>query len=184
MGFLSSLFGSKSPAAKVHNVKAAGVVKDEGGWYYEETQSFSKSQNSIRIEQNKPGDWTVVEGFCDVDGLNDSERAQDVQAFFAGSYRWIRFEREPVSPKTINKVKVIGTYRDPRKKTHEVMLGYLMLKNAEEIERKDVSKMWGRISFLRFPNQTSRRPQFAIRFDIMGPESRSHEVSSQYSSED
>jgi hypothetical protein len=49
------------------------------------------------------------------------------------------------------------------------MLGHLKLKNAEEIARMDVSRMWGKISFLRFPNPGSRRPQFAIRFDIMGP---------------
>ena len=178
MGFLSSLFGSKSPEEKINSVKAAGVVKDEDGWYYEETQSFSKSQNSIRIEQKKPGDWEVVEGFCDVDGLNDSDRAADVHAFFAGTYRWIRFEREPVSPKTINKVKVLGSYQDARKKTVEVMLGHLMLKNAEEIQRTDVSKMWGRINFLRFPNPKNRKSQYAIRFDIMGPERKSHEISS------
>ena len=30
-------------------VKATGVLRDEDGWYYEESQDFSRSQSTVRI---------------------------------------------------------------------------------------------------------------------------------------
>lgn len=176
MGFFDSIFSSrkeKEAAQPTWRVKPAGLVKDANGWYYKESQEFSKTQNSIRIEQNRPGDWEVIEGFCEIDGLNQPEYAEGVHAFFAGSYRWIRFEREPVSPKTVNKVKVIGLYKDKKNKKQEAQLGYLTMNAAEEIERRDVAPMWGRIRFLRFP-KPGRPPRFFVRFDLMGPASNQH----------
>ncbi len=169
MGFFNGLFGAgKHESMAGFEVKPAGVVKDANGWYYKESQEYSRNQNSIRIEQRRPGDWRVIEGFCEVDGLNQPEYAAGVQRFFTGSYRWIRFEREPVSPKTINKVKVIGLYKDTKNRKQEAMLGHLTLNVAEEIARRDVRPMWGRIRFLRFP-RPGRVPRFFIRFDLMGP---------------
>jgi hypothetical protein len=146
---------------------------DEDGWFYKESQEYSKNQNSIRIEQARPGDWEVIEGFCEVDGLNSPNRSKDVEAFFTGSFRWLLLEREPVSPKTVNKVKVIGTYQDKRKKDRKVLLGHLTMNTAEEIARENVSDMWGRIRFIRFP-KPGRSRLFLIRFDLMGPAGRSH----------
>lgn len=174
MGFFDSLFGSRKQGdSPTFEVKPAGLVKDADGWYYKESQEYSKNQHSIRIEQNRPGDWRVIESFCEVDGLNRPEYAEDVQRFFAGSYRWIRFEREPVSPKNINKVKVIGLSKDKKNKKQESMLGHLTMNAAEEIERQDVRPMWGRIRFLRFP-KPGRPPRYFIRFDLMGPAESDH----------
>jgi hypothetical protein len=174
MGFFDALFSSKKvETVPTFEVKPAGLVKDANGWYYKESQEYSKNQNSIRIDQNRPGEWRVIEGFCEVDGLNSPERADEVQRFFTGSYRWIRFEREPVSPKTINKVKVIGLYKDKKNKKQESMLGHLTMNAAEEIERQDVKPMWGRIRFLRFP-KPGRAPRYFIRFDLMGPAEQKH----------
>ena len=174
MGILGSLFaGKKAEAVPSYKIEPAGLVMDKNGWLYKESQEYSKNQNSIRIEQNRPGDWEVIEGFCEVDGLNSPDRTKEVLAFFTGSFRWLRLEREPVSPKTVNKVKVIGTYQDKKKKEHEVVLGHLTMNTAEEIERENVSDMWGRIRFIRFP-KPGRSPLFLIRFDLMGPAGRSH----------
>ena len=75
-------------------VQPAGLVEDEGGWYYEETCELTSSRLTIRIEQDRPGDWYVHEGCCEVAGLDDAGRAEEVARFFAGRYRWLELDRE------------------------------------------------------------------------------------------
>ncbi|MGD9252825.1 MAG: hypothetical protein PVG92_02695 [Holophagae bacterium] len=177
MGIFGSLFGGKkADEVKTYQIEPAGLVMDEDGWFYQESQDYSKSQNSIRIEQSRPGDWEIIEGFCEVDGLNSPERLQQVEAFFTGSFRWLRLEREPGSATTADKVKVIGTFRDKKEKDRKVVLGHLASNIAEEIEREDISDMWGRIRFIRFP-KPGRSPLFLIRFDLMGPAGRNRALS-------
>ena len=87
MSIFTRMFGSKTDHAMT--VQPSGLLEDDGGWYYEESQDYSSSQQTIRIEQDRPGDWYVRDSFCEVDGLNDPDRADDVAKFFAGSYRWL-----------------------------------------------------------------------------------------------
>ena len=54
MNILSAIFKSMNEKA-AGGIKPAGVVKDDDGWYYEESQNFSSSQSTIRIDQDRPG---------------------------------------------------------------------------------------------------------------------------------
>ena len=112
MGILARLFGSRSAPEGNGTIVPAGVLKDEDGWYYEESQDFSSAQRSLRIDQDRPGDWYVHKSFCEVEGLNDPERADAVRKFFAGSYRWLVLERDRSVPRSRNTVKVLGTFLD------------------------------------------------------------------------
>jgi hypothetical protein len=147
-------------------VRVSGLLEDEGGWYYEELQDYSSSQHTIRIEQDRPGDWYVRDSSCSVDGLNDQERAVDVARFFAGSYRWLSLERKPNGRHGRKTVAVVGTSRDPRGKEQRHDLGFLEPELAGELGREDVSRIWPRIRFIKFPGR-GRRPKHLIRFDLM-----------------
>jgi len=150
-------------------VKAAGVLRDEEGWYYEESQNFSRSQSTVRIDQQRPGDWEILESSCGIVGLNKSERQKEVARFFAGSYRWLRLERELNGFKANNVIRIIGTYRDKSGKELSAHLGFLKLELAEELEGVDVRKLWARIRFIRFPTP-GRDSKYMIRFDLMEQE--------------
>ena len=150
-------------------VKAAGVLRDEEGWYYEESQNFSNSQSTIRIDQQRPGNWETLESSCGIVGLNKPVRQKEVAQFFAGSYRWLRIERELNGFKANNVIRIIGTYRDKSGKELSTHLGFLKPALAEELEGVDVRKLWGRIRFIRFPSP-GRDSKYMIRFDLMRPE--------------
>ena len=85
MGFWSAIFKAKDQKSDHRLGKAAGIVRDENGWYYEESQNFSQSQSTVRIDQHRPGVWQVLESSCGVEGLNRQERRQEVERFFAGT---------------------------------------------------------------------------------------------------
>jgi hypothetical protein len=162
MGIFARVFGSKDqkPAA----IRASGVLEDKSGWYYEESQDYSSSQQTIRIEQDRPGDWHVRDSFCEVDGLNEPDRLDDVKRFFAGSYRWLSLERRPNKRHGQRTIAVIGTTRGPRGKENRHHIGYLTPELAEDLGTEDVRKMWSCIRFIKFPG---RRPRYLIRFDLM-----------------
>ncbi len=162
MGIWSRVFGTKTDRPEA--VRPSGLLKDEGGWYYEEAQDYSSTQQTIRIEQDRPGDWHVRESFCEVEGLNDPSQADDVARFFAGSYRWLRLERRPTGRHGRKTIAVIGTSRNSRGKEQVSHLGYLAPGLANGLDRQNVSKLWGRIRFIKFPG---RRPRYLIRFDLM-----------------
>ena len=107
--------------------KASGVLRDDEGWYYKESQNFSSSQSTIRIDQKRPGNWEALESSCGIVGLNKPLRQKDVARFFAGSYRWLRLERELNGFRANNVIKVIGTYRDKSVKDFVAHLGFLNL---------------------------------------------------------
>ena len=94
MGIWSAIFKARNNKGVHRQVKAAGVLRDEEGWYYEESQNFSRSQSTVRIDQQRPGDWEILESSCGIVGLNQAVRQKEVGRFFAGSYRWLRLERE------------------------------------------------------------------------------------------
>lgn len=166
MSFWTTLLKGKSGKSADHRAKAAGVVKNEDGWYYEESQNFSRTQSTVRIEQNRPGNWETLQSSCGVIGLNQPSRKEDVERFFAGTYRWLRLEREAAGFQTANAVKVIGTYRDTAGKERAVHLGHLNQEAAEEVAGEDLRRLWGKIRFIRFPSP-GRDSRYMVRFDLM-----------------
>jgi hypothetical protein len=164
MNIFTRMFGSKTDHTVT--VQPSGLLEDGGGWYYEESQDYSSSQQTIRIEQDRPGDWYVRESFCEIDGLNDPERAEDVAEFFAGSYRWLRLERRPGQRQGGRAIAVVGTCRGTRGKEETHHLGFLDAERAGDLGTENVKKMWPRIRFIKFPGR-GRRPRYQIRFDIM-----------------
>jgi len=164
MGICTRVFGSKAELQVV--VRPSGLLEDEGGWYEEESQDYSSSQQTIRIEQDRPGDWYVRESICDVEGLNDFSRADDVACFFAGSYPWLRLERRPNGCQERRIIAVIWTSRNSRGKEQVSHFGYFASELANDLGNQKVTKLWGRIRFIRFPGRR-RRPQYLIRFDLM-----------------
>lgn len=166
MSILSRIFGSRRASSEEAAVSPSGVLEDRNGWYYEESKDYSAAQHTLRIEQDRPGDWYVHRGFCEVAGLNDPDRADAVREFFAGSYRWLELERDRSVPRSHNVIKVIGTYRDRSGKKHRVHLGYIPDELGDDLASYATSKLWGRIRFIKFPSP-GRRPSHHIRFDLM-----------------
>lgn len=164
MGIWTRMFGSK--LEKSTPIQPAGLLEDRGGWYYEESQDYSSSQQTIRIDQDRPGDWYIRDSFCEVDGLNDPERADDVAAFFKGAYRWLRLERKPNGRRGQRAIAVIGTCRDGKGRDQRHHLGFLDPELAKDLGSEDVRKMWCRIRFIKFPGR-GRHPKYLIRFDLM-----------------
>lgn len=146
-------------------VKAAGVLRDDEGWYYEESQNFSSSQSTIRVDQNRPGNWETLESSCGVVGLNKPVRQKDVARFFAGSYRWLRLERELNGFKANDVIRVIGTFREKSGQESSVHLGFLNLALSEILEGENVLKLWPRLRLIRFPSPR-RDSKYMIRFDL------------------
>ena len=169
MSLWSAIVNAVNNKSAQQQVKAAGVLRDEEGWYYEESQNFSRSQSTVRIDQQRPGDWEILESSCGIVGLNKSERQKEVARFFAGSYRWLRLERELNGFKANNVIRIIGTYRDKSGKELSAHLGFLKLELAEDLEGMDVRKLWARIRFIRFPTP-GRDSKYMIRFDLMEQE--------------
>ena len=169
MSFWSAIVKAVNNKSAHQQVKAAGVLRDDEGWYYEESQNFSRSQSTVRIDQQRPGDWETLESSCGIVGLNKTVRQKEVARFFAGSYRWLQLERELNGFKANNVIRVVGTYRDKSGKELSVHLGFLKLELAEDLEGEDVRKLWARIRFIRFPSP-GRDSKFIIRFDLMQQE--------------
>jgi len=169
MSFWSAIVNKVNNKSVRQQVKAAGVLRDEEGWYYEESQNFSRSQSTVRIDQQRPGDWETLESSCGIVGLNKPARQKEVARFFAGSYRWLRLERELNGFKANNVIKIVGTYRDKSGRELSVHLGFLKLELAEKLEGENVRDLWPRIRFVRFPSP-GRDSKYMIRFDLMQQE--------------
>jgi hypothetical protein len=166
MGIWSAIFKARGNKSVHRQVKAAGVLRDDEGWYYEESQNFSRSQSTVRINQQRPGDWEILESSCGIVGLNKPDRRQEVARFFAGSYRWLGLERELNGFGGDSLIKVIGTYRGRGGKECAIHLGYLKRELAEDLEGVKVGDVWARIRFIRFPTP-GRDSRYLIRFDLM-----------------
>jgi len=166
MNILSAILKSISGNAAGGTIKPAGVVKDDDGWYYEESQNFSSSQNTIRIDQVGPGEWEVHTGHCMVVGLNAPARSDGVRRFFNGAYRWLRFVPDVKMASGEALTKVVGSYRDTSGRKHKVDLGFLKRELTDDLDGHDVTKLWGKIRLIRFP-APGRDSKFLIRFDLM-----------------
>jgi hypothetical protein len=181
MGFFSALFGRKAAEdprnGKAAGIEAAGVVRDAGGWYYEETRDFAVSTASIRIDQERPGEWSVRDGFCEIQGLNDPDRFEQVEEFFNGSYRWLELERRAGGPSGLHTIKVYGTFNDKRGTGHRVHLGYLDDDLSTDLANEDIASLWGNIRFLRIPKPNARIKKYLVRFDLMQADQSTSEAS-------
>ncbi len=166
MNILSTLFRSRNEKAAAGGIKPAGVVKNEGGWYYEESQTFSSSQSTMRIDQIRPGDWEVFTGHCTVDGLDGPARREGVERFFRGGYRWLKLEGDLEPAYGDPSIKVNGTYLDTAGREHEVNLGNLSWDVTEEIKEMNLTNFWGRMKLIGFPIP-GRDTKYMIRFDLM-----------------
>lgn len=166
MGMWSAIFKATVNKNVHRQVKAAGLLKDDEGWYYEESQNFSRSQSTVRIDQQRPGNWEILESSCGIVGLNTPDRKDEVARFFAGSYRWLGLERERNGSGAGSLTKIIGTYREKAGKERAVHLGFLKREVAEDLEGEDLRNLWARIRFIRFPTP-GRDARYLIRFDLM-----------------
>ena len=166
MGFWSAIFKTRNSGSVHQQAKAGGVLKVEPGWYYEESQNFSKTQSTVRIDQQRPGNWETFTASCGIVGLNKPSRRDDVARFFSGSFRWLRLERKLNAFQGVSEIKVIGTFRHKNNNEEVVHLGYLQQELCEDLEGKDLRDFWGRIRFIRFPSP-GRSSNYLIRFDLM-----------------
>ena len=94
MSIWSSIFGPKPGQAASVEIRPSGLLMDADGWYYEESLDAECPLRTIRVQQDRPGDWYVRNTNCRVAELNSPSRADEVFCFFTGSFRWLRFERE------------------------------------------------------------------------------------------
>jgi hypothetical protein len=94
MSIWSSIFGPRPGAANPIDIRPSGLLIDADGWFYEESLDSQCPLRTIRIQQDRPGDWYVRNTNCSIAELNDPARAAEVLAFFTGSFRWLKFERE------------------------------------------------------------------------------------------
>jgi hypothetical protein len=165
MGFWSGIFKATSGAIGRHKGAATGITRGEDGWQYEESRDFSKSQSTIRINQQRPGEWKIVHPSCGIAGLNETARRDGVARFFAGSYRWLQLERGVDKVSGEKTVKVIGTFRLKASES-AVHLGFLGQELVEELEGENIRSLWGKIRFIKFPSP-GRSSGYLIRFDLM-----------------
>ena len=166
MSIWSSIFGPKPGEAASLEIRPSGLLMDADGWYYEESLDSECPQRSIRIQQDRPGDWYVRNTNCSVAELNSPARAAEVLAFFTGSFRWLRFEREAENGRGPSAIKIIGTFLDGEGVECASNLGYLEPEVATALGDQNVERLWGRIRCLRIPGP-GRRPTFCLRFDLL-----------------
>ena len=162
----TSIFRLRPGAAARVEIRPSGLLMDADGWYYEESLDPDCEYRTIRVQQDRPGDWYVRNTNCKVAELNDPSRASDVLSFFAGSFRWLRFEREAANGRGPGAIKIIGTYVDRDGRESESHLGYVEPEIAEKITDHDVGQLWGRIRCIRQPGP-NRRPTFCLRYDLL-----------------
>lgn len=165
MRFWSSIFGPKPKAEYSLDIRPSGLLMDADGWYYEESLDPDCSQRSIRVQQDRPGDWYVRKTNCRIAELNSPSRAGEVLGFFGGSFRWLRFERETGNGRG-DTLKIIGTYLDQDGATCESHLGYVDPENAAALADTDSGRLWGRIRCIRPPGR-GRQPTFCLRYDLL-----------------
>jgi hypothetical protein len=166
MSIWSSIFGPKVGETAAVDIRPSGLLMDADGWYYEESLDADGPQRTIRVQQDRPGDWYVRNTNCQVAELNSPSRASEVLGFFCGSFRWLRFEREVENGRGPSAIRIIGTFLDGEGMEREAHLGYVEPEVAKSLDQQNLSHMWGRIRCIRAPG-SHRRPNFCLRFDLL-----------------
>ena len=133
MSIWTSIFGPKTGKTVGFDIRPSGLLMDADGWYYEESLDAECPRRSIKVQQDRPGDWYVRNTNCRVAELNSPARASEVLNFFAGSFRWLRFEREGAKGRRPDAIKIIGTFLDRDGHESESHLGYVEAEIAEKI---------------------------------------------------
>jgi hypothetical protein len=166
MSIWSSIFGPKPCQAASVEIRPSGLLMDADGWYYEESLDADCPSRTIRVQQDRPGDWYVRNTNCRIAELNSPSRAAEVLGFFTGSFRWLRFEREAENGHGPGAIRIIGTFLDGKGVERESHLGYVEQEAAKNLALQDVSHLWGRLRCIRPPG-AGRRPNFCLRFDLL-----------------
>jgi len=166
MSLWTSIFGPDTSEGIGVEIRPSGLLMDADGWYYEESLDAECPRRTIRIQQDRPGDWYLRNTNCRIADLNSPSRTSEVLSFFAGSFRWLRFEREEERGRDPNAIKIIGTYLDENGRECASHLGYVEPAIAAKIVDQDVDHMWGRIRCIRQPGP-GRRPTFCLRYDLL-----------------
>ena len=166
MSIWSSIFGPKLGEEASVEIRPSGLLMDADGWYYEESLDAECPERTIRVQQDRPGDWYVRNTNCRIAELNSPSRASEVLRFFSGSFRWLKFEREVENGHGPGAIRIIGTFLDGEGAGCEAHLGYVEPEAARNLAQQDVSQMWGRIRCIRPPGPR-RRPNFCLRFDLL-----------------
>jgi hypothetical protein len=166
MSVWSSIFGPKRAEAASVEIRPSGLLMDADGWYYEESLDAECPLRTIRVQQNRPGDWYVRDTNCRIAELNRPSRAAEVYDFFTGSFRWLRFEREAKKGNGPGAIRIIGSFLDGEGVECESHLGYLDPEIARKIVHQDLGQLWARLRCIRPPG-AGRRPNFCIRFDLL-----------------
>ena len=78
MSIWSSIFGPKPGEVASVEIRPSGLLMDADGWYYEESLDAECPQRTIRVQQDRPGDWYVRNTNCQVAELNSPSRAAEV----------------------------------------------------------------------------------------------------------
>lgn len=166
MSIWSSIFRHRQGDEASAEVRPSGLLMDADDWFYEESLDKECPQRTIQVRQNRPGEWYVRESNCKAAELNRPSRAAEVYGFFAGSFRWLRLERETGSSRGRHMVRIIGSYLDGEGAECEAHLGYLDDDVAKGIVHQDVAHLWARLRCIRPPGG-GRRPNFYLRFDLL-----------------
>jgi len=166
MSIWSSIFGPKHSNAAAVEIRPSGLLMDADGWYYEESLDAECPLRTIRVHQNRPGDWYLRDSNCRIAELNRPSRAAEVYGFFAGSFRWLRLEREAKKGHGPGAIRVIGSFLDGEGVECESHLGYLEDEVAKKIVHQDLGHLWARLRCIR-PTGVGRRPNFCLRFDLL-----------------
>jgi hypothetical protein len=166
MSIWSSIFGPRPGAANPIDIRPSGLLIDADGWFYEESLDSQCPLRTIRIQQDRPGDWYVRNTNCSIAELNDPARAAEVLEFFTGSFRWLKFEREAENGRSPDAIRIIGTFLDGDGVECASILGYVEPSVATALVDQDVDRLWGRIRCIRPPG-SGRRPNFCLRYDIL-----------------
>jgi hypothetical protein len=166
MSIWSSIFGPKHGDVASVEIRPSGLLMDADGWYYKESLDAECPLKTIRVEQNRPGDWYVRDTNCRIAELNSPSRAAEVYGFFTGSFRWLRFEREAKKGHRPGAIRIIGSFLDGEGAECESHLGYLEHEVAQNIAHQDVGHLWARLRCFRPPG-VGRRPNFYLCFDLL-----------------
>ena len=166
MSIWSSIFGPKRGEAASVEIRPSGLLMDADGWYYEESLDPGCPLRTIRVQQNRPGDWYVRNTNCRIAELNSPSRAAEVYGFFTGSFHWLRFERESKKGKSPGPIRIVGSFLDGEGAECESHLGYMEPEVAKNMVHQDVGHLWARLRCIRPPG-AGRRPNFCLRFDLL-----------------
>jgi hypothetical protein len=164
MDIWARLFGSRNGGLLM--AQPSGLLRDDGGWFYQESLDFAGGRQTLRIEQDKPGDWYVHDSNCRVLGINDPAREAEVAAFFGGTYRWLDLEPTFGGSPGRGSITVYGTFRNAMGEEKRVHLGFLSQELADALEKEVYGEIWGRIRCLGYPGR-GRRAKYMIRFDLL-----------------